>query len=72
MRLKIIKFIAIFFIWAIPITLMALMQLDSSSNSKVPIFITMGILAATAAVWKYKPDIKKETSADKQELDKRS
>jgi hypothetical protein len=55
----------------IPITFFALIKSENQSNSKMPMFVTIGIMAACAAVWKYKPEAKKENnSSDSQELDK--
>ncbi len=42
------------------------------SNSRAPMFVVVGAIAAIGAVWKYNPDAKKDASADKQELDKKS
>lgn len=71
-RLTIIKVIVILLIWIVPIILMALISMNSNSNSNstVPFFIVIGILAGSAAVWKYKPEPKNDTTSDKQELDK--
>lgn len=71
MRIKVIKVIVIFFLVMIPITFFALIKNENQSNSKMPMFVTIGIMAACAAVWKYKPEEKKENnSSDSQELDK--
>ena len=55
MRVKVIKAIVIFFLVMIPITFFALIKTENQSNSKMPMFVTIGIMAACAAVWKYKP-----------------
>lgn len=71
MRIKIIKLIVIFFLVMIPIIFFALIKSENQSNSKMPMFVTIGIMAACAAVWKYKPEDKKDnTSSDNQQLDK--
>jgi cbb3-type cytochrome oxidase subunit 3 len=71
MRTKIIKIIVIFFLVMIPITFFAFMKDENQANSKMPMFITIGIMAACGAVWKYQPEEKKENnSSDNQELDK--
>ena len=55
MRVKVIKAIVIFFLVMIPITFFALIKTENQSNSKMPMFVTIGIMAACAAVCKYKP-----------------
>lgn len=70
--LMIKKIIVIALIWILPITIMALIFMNSEggSTSKAPIFMVVGILAATAAVWKYKPSKVEEVTSDKETLDK--
>lgn len=71
MRTTLIKIIVIIGIILVA-TLISMAMNGGNSNSKAPIFVVVGSIAAIGAVWKYKPDTKKETTADNQELDKRS
>ena len=71
MRLTLIKIVVIFGIILLA-TLLGIAINGGKSNSRTPIIILVGAMAAIGAVWKYKPDKEEETSADKQELDKNS
>ena len=51
-------------------TLITMAMNGGEGNSKAPMFLVMGAVAGIGAVWKYKPEPKKDTTSDKQELDK--
>ena len=61
--LKVIVIIGILLLCAI-IT----MAINGGGNSRMPLFLMAGAVAGIRAVWKYNPE--KESTADKQELDK--
>ena len=51
-------------------TLIKIAMNGSDGNSRAPMFLVMGVVAGIGAIWKYKPEPKKDTTSDKQELDK--
>lgn len=71
MRITVIKFIVIVGI-LFAATLFSVAINGGNSNSKAPLFVVVGVVAAIGAVSKYKPESSKDSSADKQELDKNS
>lgn len=65
--LKIIVIIGI----VILCSLIGVVMNGGNGNSRAPIFVVIGALAAIRAVWKYDPkQDKKETDIDNQQLDK--
>jgi len=52
-------------------TLLTMALNGGEGNSKAPMFLVLGALAGITAVWKYKPENKKDNNlSDSKELDK--
>ena len=53
-------------------SLLTMAMNGGEGNSKAPMFLVLGAVAGITAVWKYKPEQKKDSnSSDSKELDKR-
>jgi hypothetical protein len=53
-------------------SLLTMAMNGGQGNSKAPMFLVLGAVAGITAVWKYKPEQKKDSnSSDSKELDKR-
>jgi uncharacterized membrane protein len=53
-------------------SLLTMAMNGGESSSKAPMFLVLGAVAGITAVWKYKPEPKKDnSSSDSKELDKR-
>jgi len=72
--MKVILIIVVFIVGAMLITILGQATGHTKGGGPIGIVITVGIFAAARAIWRYNPESEqtKDTTADKQSLDKNS